>query len=315
MHFPLLCIAVLVAAGAQAQEGAIAAPMLSYVRDAVSLRPVFGIPGTSLVGDPLDLPWPIAEAQASPEGHAVILTRAGEAWLVSGDRIRRIPGLTEPVSAMALSPSGAAAVFRNHDATRIEIVTGLPDHPVVARRIDDSPTGPLAISDDGAWLLAAASGAVYLFDPASQIERIADRVLAMSFRPRSREFALTVNSNLVVWRDRDASYLRQWSLPDGVHSAREARFSNDGRQLWIANADGALLVADRDGGTQSGACHCSPDGLQPLAGGAVGLTGFSRASSSTPMRLATAGPAGLHVFFVPPAGLTGSDQIRGDQNR
>jgi hypothetical protein len=284
---------------AQTQSSGIGVPVLGYVHDAgiSAVRPLYGIPGASLLGNPYDLPWPVTAMAAAP-GHALVLAGDGSgAWLVRDGAAVAISGLPAQPTDLALSPSGSAAVFRNREWNRIDIVTGLPDQPRLSRSLDAhtvSLEGLLAISDDGALLLAASSDGLLLCDEAGGIEKIGSGARAIAFRPASHEFVIVFDGDRVVWRDRQGSYLRQWGPDEGIATVAAAHFQSDGGVLWIAGLDGRLLATSRAGESQHGICDCRPDRIQPLAGGAVALTGIS----PQPLLIATS-RSGLKVLFVP----------------
>src|SRR5262245_38168884 len=54
-------------------------PVIGYVLDSAlqAIRPVNGIPGSSVLGQPLALPFPIAAADFSPKGDLAVATAAG----------------------------------------------------------------------------------------------------------------------------------------------------------------------------------------------------------------------------------------------
>lgn len=303
------------AAPALAADSALSAPVLGYLHDSESatVRPIHGIPGASLLSDPLALPWSVTRAAMTPAGDLVLITGESTAWVLSANGARReIPGLATLANAsktdLFLSPDGSAAAFRNREANLLEIVTGLPDQPVIAHRSDTQfAAGALAVSDDGTLVLTAGPDGVYLTDTSGGVERVAEAGLGAAFRPRSHEYALLLSGESVLWKAAEA---RQWDASQGVHSAVAARFSNDGRTLWIANADGTLLAIGANGAIERADCGCQPDRLSTLTGNAVALTG---GLTRTPMKLATAGSEGLKLFFVPapePGISTGGDQNR-----
>ena len=55
-------------------------PVMGYVLDATTqaIRPVNGIPGSSVLGQPLALPFPVAAAAFSPRGDFALVTSASD---------------------------------------------------------------------------------------------------------------------------------------------------------------------------------------------------------------------------------------------
>ena len=154
-------LSCLAAAGA---DTPLAAPRLGYLYDSAShsLRTIDGIPGASLLGPALDPGFGISAAVISPEqryalaitaeGHQARILPLGPGLLASYG----IEGPQRPVDRIALSPTGASAALYNASGGILQIVTGLPHTPVIAREISYSGLHRMAISDDGHLVLAAS---------------------------------------------------------------------------------------------------------------------------------------------------------------
>src|SRR5688500_10906100 len=78
--FLVMAMLPLNAASGQAQGSGLRGPVMGYVLDAAmqTVRPVNGIPGSSLLGDPLSLPFPVTAAAFSPRGDFGIAVSAAD---------------------------------------------------------------------------------------------------------------------------------------------------------------------------------------------------------------------------------------------
>jgi hypothetical protein len=160
------------------------------------LRPINGIPGSSLFGKPVDLPVPIRRAVMAPGGQAALVVSDqpdGEVLLA-----RNLAG-PEPSAVLVQSAlrdpdliswaeDGASAVICSSRTAQLQVITGLDSSPQAGQpvAIPDGHGEVTAIalaSDRSKALFAAfdaASGAVYLLDLKAP-ENIV-RLLALSGR-------------------------------------------------------------------------------------------------------------------------------------
>ncbi len=136
----LLCLA---APLALAQQGRVEGPVTGYVFDgqAQVLRPVLGIPGASVLGDPVNLGAGLASGAVSPRLDSVIAVatdgtfhiytlNAGAASEVPANGIPFVP------ERVVFSPTGSAAAL--YGGGRIQVVTGLPGAPKPGNNFDIS---------------------------------------------------------------------------------------------------------------------------------------------------------------------------------
>lgn len=297
----------LAAAGLMAETpvARVGTPLVGYVQDAKSraVRPVYGIPGASLVGEPLGLPFAVDRLAVSPRQDYLIAADNddGGIWVViprdSGIETRLLADL--PAGAeIFLSPAGTAAVFRG--TAEMQVYTGMPDGKL-ARRISSGlldSSGPLAVTDDGALVLAAGSSGLRLADASGQILPVAGdgSVSALAFRIGSHEAIVAWGDRLEWWTDPavTAAARRQWSVRGTVVGAA---FAAGGSHIFYATADGTVFDLDTVSEAFSQrSCGCTPTGFSPLQDSSIfRLT----ALDSGPMQLAVAEREGLQIYFVP----------------
>ena len=305
------------------QQGSVAGPVAGLVFDssAHALRPIRGIPGASLMGDPVSLGFDLAAGWVAPRQDAAVVVAADRSVHVfrvhSGTwEERTCDGLAEAPERVVFSPSGGAAAL--YAVGRVQVVTGLPDAPALAGTIGvaeprlrtalrDRPPRrilpAMAISDDGALLLAVVDGTVQLFDRAGGKQSLMDAAIGaqVAFAAGGHDAATAdPATGLVLFRDLDGARSRQaLAAPDaGLASPAGMAFSADGGRLFVASAAArSVAVFDLAGGARSAvACDCTPEGLAPM-----GDLFRLNEPGSAPMWLLDAGAGGPRMVFVPAA--------------
>jgi hypothetical protein len=292
------------------QLGGLGGPVAGYVfdRPARALRPILGIPGAWLVGDPLNLGIGLASAYVSPRQDLALVVGADGSlrWfrLDSGAASGlTLNGITVVPERVAFSPSGTAAALAA--AGRVQVVTGLPDSPALAGAVDaGGAPGSLAVSDDGAFLLFAASGSIRLQGTAGANRKLMDAgdgaLVAFARAGHDAAVADPGGAGVVLFRDvAGASTPSVLAPPDATPAAPVGlAFSPDGRKLYLASsAARSVTVLDLATGDHSAIrCDCTPAGLVPM-GNLLRLTEFG----AGPLWLLDTGAAAPRMVFVPAA--------------
>ena len=270
-----------------AQQGTVGGPISGYAFDgrARTLRTIRGIPGASLVGEPVDVGSPLSAAWVSPNlDSALIVTADGTArfYRLDGGKAtqRSIDGLAAPDRAL-FSPSGSALALFSDSAVRI--YRGLPDAPTVAGTLElpaqtrtaggglaltrsrHPATNPAALSDDGRYLLYGNGDAVELLGVAGDSRRLtrAGASAQLAFAAGGHDAAVIEAQGVTLFQDASgAATVRR--LP-GITGARAAGFSNDGKKLYLAGD--TVTVLDLASGERTDiACDCRPVGLSRMGG-------------------------------------------------
>ncbi|HWC00660.1 MAG TPA: hypothetical protein VG672_28330 [Bryobacteraceae bacterium] len=278
------------------------------------LRPLQGVPGAAVLGPSLDLGTDIAAAVLPPrQDYALALTGDNQDvqvvhFTASGPTLAPIEGVGAAPDRMVLSPSGAAAGFYRQASGMVQVVTGLPDAPVLARELAvagaDQDLAALAINDDGQILAVGLEDAtnLLLWRPGGNTTvPLPDRIRAIAFRPHTRDVAVaTANNQVLLLAD-----LSGQSQPavvagsdEGVAAPVALAFSGDGQKLFTANSDpGSVTISDL---AQRAAsiltCNCSPSGLARLKGTAV----FRLTEAHDPLLLLDGTTNLSRILFVPP---------------
>jgi hypothetical protein len=319
------------------QQGSIAGPLSGFAFDnsARVLRPIRGIPGASLIGEPIQFGFDLASASVSPSLDSALVLSAVSAQggihlfrLNNGTPVERTVDGLRVAQRVVFSPSGtAAALYANGS---LQVLKGLPDAPVIAatiplgtdrtaqfsaaalsstgrrtRRLTDEP---LAISDDGGYLLVVSGGAIRLIGTAGDNRKLMDAAAGAwaAFAPGNHDAAvLDAAAGLLLFQDvAGASVERVLAGPDSrMASPVGVAFSPDGRKLFVASA-GARAVAAFDvaSGDHSGdrsmiACDCTPTVLVQM-GGLFRLNEMG----SEPLWLLDARTGEPRMIFVPARG-------------
>jgi WD40 repeat protein len=281
-HLLILLIAAI--AAAQPNGVVTSGPVLGHAFDraAHSLRPVRGIPGAAMLGDPLDLGFALEDAAISSEqGIALgISNQRSSVKLIrwtNGLVVSEIP-IVGDARAAYISPRGTgAAVIADGWIGFISSATSDTPH-VDGLALDTTPvTG--AVSDDGAYFLAISpDGAATLVgrDGTRNSLRAPVPIRKVAFRPGSTD-ALAASDDqvfLVQQTTSSAVYLTIASSADGISQSAGLGFLPDGNRAVIADAGGTIQTIDiRNGQRSSVSCGCKPVQLERMASpGAFRLT-------------------------------------------
>jgi hypothetical protein len=311
----LLLFSVLLSRSSEAQGSSVGVPVLGFAFDSSrgAIRPVRGIPGAAMLGDPLDPGFPLASAVIAPQQNFALAFSTGEqprivSW--SDGKLSTL-SLADTMAApdrMIFSPSGTAAILLSSQSpARLQILTGLPRPSAVEEiniRMLTRPLGSAAVSDDGKLVILADGGQnpAWLFNSArSQVMLpLSGPGAVFAFRRDSHDAAAMASTGdvYVLQNLDDAPALRNIS-PGGDQTAGAVGlwFSADGTQVYAASSGGNIAAVDfTTGATQSVACQCVPTGIQPLRPGIFRLTDIS----NRPVLVFDASAPAPRVWFVPP---------------
>ena len=282
-------LAFFVPLGLASAQGALSGPSLGFLFDpqAQALRRIWGIPGSAVAGETLDLGFPTTQAVLSPaQNYALVESGEGSVSLVllgqtaiATQMVTALPPLPDRI---AMSPAGHAAAFLY--GTSVKILTELPTSLDRMEEIDISalPGAPaaLAISDDGAVLAVLVAGntqtsfpgGVFVFNRSDSGPHLvaATAVSDLSFFPDSHDALITdeTSNSVTALEDIGGIAASQWTfVDDRLPAPSSARASLDGQRILLASAKNNLIaLLDRNGANPVFApCSCSPDRTGPLS--------------------------------------------------
>jgi hypothetical protein len=309
----LLMVSLAGLGSARAQDSSVDVPVLGYAFDASAgaIRPLRGIPGAALLGDPIDLGFSASSAVIAPQqSFALALSQDGQARVVALGAKTTVSGLDGAMTSperMLFSPSGAAALLLA--GNRAQIVTGLPGSPAV-KDIDlsaiDGVIGRAALADDGTQLLLAETtrNTIWLFhmDGSYTMLPVSATGAVLAFRRGSHDAAaITRTGDLYQLQNLDDAPAVRAMLPasDATAEAVGLWISTDGAQAFAASTGGNITTVDlASGAARTVSCQCAPTGIQALRPGMYRLTDVS----AKPVMVLDASAAAPQVWFVPVAG-------------
>jgi hypothetical protein len=295
-----------------AQSGSVSAPMMGYAFDgtAAAIRPIRGIPGASLLGEPLETGFPVAMASIAPRQDFALALAAGESRL----RLLRFPdnpagdplpeGTLAAPSRIRFSPSGNAALLFQ-ESGRLQGISGLPNHPVV-REIDltslsNSPNA-MAVSDDGSLVAIAGAGAVWVMTLDGSAAQLAlpGSAATLAFRRDSHDL-LSISAqgdvHLVRNADTEPDYRLIYAADAETAGSVGGQFSADGSRVFTVNQAGHIAAIEiATGSLRTVSCGCRATSLDALS--SRGLYRLTAAGESVLMLFD--GSDGAAVWFVPP---------------
>lgn len=273
--FRLVATGALVSCLLPAQQSRIAGPVAGYVFDGSShaVRPVLGLPGSSLWGAPLDFGFAAKAAYVAPRQDAAIAVADDGSmhWFrIDGGQAteREMDGRIPFPQQVVFSPSGTAvAIFARGS---IEVIKNLPDNPGVAGGIDLPPGtkfDSMAVSDDGKVLLVSADSQVRFYGSFADMGKLLDTggtaLTAFAAGGHDGAAADPASGRVVLFRDlTGASASQILTSPDESATGFSAlAFSGDGQRLLVANATAQSVTAfDLAAGNRSAiACTCAPN--------------------------------------------------------
>jgi len=288
--WPICGVVLAASSSLPAQQGRLSGPVAGFVFDNSGrvMRPIQGVPGASLLGDPLSFGIDIAAAYIAPRQDSAIVVGADQSlhlFLLSGGAPTEVSlgGVTGTPERVVFSPSGTAVALISAGSARV--LTGLPNAPVLTGsvRVEGAiavMTGAhshrvsypsLALSDDGTYVLTIAQGSARLLSVQGQNRMLVPAQVnaQVTFAPAGHDAAV-VDSLTGLTLIRDASGVAGAQLlaaPDeGLAGPVGVAFSQDKQTLYVASAKAQSVAAFNLAGASRTAigCACTPTTLAPM---------------------------------------------------
>lgn len=270
-----LFLPLLLVAPDNAGSAPLAGPITGFVFDGKSetIRPIQGLPGASLLGTAVVLPFSLRQAEIAPGGRFALAAAQGD------DRVLLIADLDQaaahihqldiPMSErITFSANGASAVLWSPHSDRLQVISGMPERPEVkpAFSLPGLPGSvtAVAVTGDGTTLLVSVSdgvrkGSLYRVSTQDGETPQADFLLslaqgaAVSFLNGDREAIAADAGSAQVFHIRDLGGAREVLLlagaSDGVDRPAAIAQSVDGRRILVVNTGSrSILVIDLSGG-------------------------------------------------------------------
>jgi hypothetical protein len=278
------------------QQSQIAGPVAGFVFDGPGrvLRPIQGIPGASLLGDPVSFGLDLAAVYVAPLQDSAFVVGADASlhlFRLNAGAVAEVSlgGLDGAPQSVVFSPSGTAAALFAMGKARV--ITGLPNAPVLVATITIPGNGPatgpatannrpapagaaaqsLALSDDGTYLLAVSSGSVRLFSIQGENRSLlpAQPDALVAFAAGGHD-AVVMDSTTGLTLIRDAAGAGSPQLlaaPDaGLAGPAGLAFSKNEQTLYVASATAQSVAAFTlaTGSRSAIGCTCTPATLVPM---------------------------------------------------
>jgi len=296
------------------QQGRVSGPVAGYVFDGTALRPIAGVPGGATLGGALSLGLAASAAVVSPQlDSAIVTAKDGPVHLfrLSGNSATEVAwnGAPSWPGRVVYSPSGTAAAI--YASRRVQVVSGLPNSPVLAFGAELSPmpemltrqTIPaapqaMAVSDDAAYLLVASEGRLRLLGASGSSSVVFEggRGISVAFAPGSHTAAVLSGAGpwLDVFPDVSAAPTKRIAAP-GLAEPAGLAFSADGKLILAATRAGKSVTNfDLAGDVTALDCACTPTGVTRM-GNLFRLTD----AGSGPVWLVDTGANPARIVFVP----------------
>jgi hypothetical protein len=281
----------------------LAAPQLGWVPDGTRIRPVYGIPAAAAVGDPIPADQDFSQIAASPARDYVLVaaTDTGTVSLYTAQHgLVPLADVGSAPDSIVLSPRGSAAALWFSSINQVQVVTGLPNAPVI-RQLDASflasAPGALAISDDGAWVAGTWISGVYALGPNGEVNRLPlDAATALAFFQETHNLAAAGASGLQMVTGIESFAIVSSLLTSADSSLQPVAVAaaSGNRTLVLADQSGPVTTVDIASGAATVIdCGCQPLGLFGMGPSAFRLTDLDGGA----FKLLNA--ASGEIFFVP----------------
>ena len=317
-----------VSATLAAQQGKLSGPVAGFVFDntGLALRPIQGVPGASLLGDPISFGIDVAAVYVAPRQDSAFVVGVDQSihlFLLNGGTPAEISlgGLTGAPDRVIFSPSGTAvALVASGSPGSARVLTGLPNAATLAGSVKvesqtlQGMTGAahsfrsfspaMALSDDGTYLLTVMQGSVRLLSVQGQNRSLmpAQAGALVAFAAGGHDAAVMDSlSGLTLIRDASgAAGTQVLSAPDeGLAGPVGVAFSQDEQTVYVASATAKSVAAFNLAAATRTAigCACTPYTLVPM-GNLFRLTELT----AGPLWLLDGTAATPRTVFVPARG-------------
>jgi hypothetical protein len=286
-----------------------------------SLRPIQGLPGGALLGNPLDLPFTLQSIRVLVSGNLAIAIDTSESHVVSlisglrtgGLNATPVPGAIQNVDLVAVNQPGSAAVLYSKSTSQLQFLSGLPDHVQASDPITLGVAGDvsaLGVSADGSFVLVGvagtegASGGVYeaANDPGAQPFFVAvasePSAIALLHSDHDAIIADRANNEIVLVRDIGGANQREWIAGERQDISGPAALRVIGERVLIANQRTPSLncidLVTR--ASQVYPLMAPPDRIESLL--QPGMYALNQAGGN-PLLILAADQPDLQIWFVP----------------
>jgi DNA-binding beta-propeller fold protein YncE len=309
-------VMALTAASTMALPASLEGPRMGMVFDPSmrAIRPILGIPGAAVLGDPLKTGLDLRKVAIAPQqDHA--LAAEGEHNQIAVLHFDRSPMTSTPVPGthngpdqMVFSPGGLVAAVHYKDGNRIQVLGGLPGSPKVMEELylsEGALPSALAIGDDDT-VLAGVGGSVYWVTRSGEVPVLKGLSKVSAITLATARLALVADAaNSQIHRLQNLTTALETDIlagpAQGIAAPVAVAIASDSRRAFVANGKSgmvAILYLQGKVPVHKIACECKLTGLDHLDGDNLfRLT----EPSNQPMWVLEASAKETRVVFVPAA--------------
>ncbi len=297
--------------------GPLTAPVLGFIAgDApTQVRAIVGIPASASLTTDISLAGSVTRVSIPPRQQYVLAeTEAPQAVTVvafsglSPGAPGVVNGALPGADLVSFSPSGNVAVLYFSAAQRIQVISGLPVQPVLARDVvvsgSAAPFRTIAVSDDASLLVGATTESVVVVSASGSAQSVyaSANIGNLALIPQT--------SDAIVWDFAKESLIRLSGLSGAAtdevvasslnfSAASSIQVSSDSQSVLVADPSAHAVVAfdlNTHAVTQIATAH-SPNVLMSLRVANIFLLSADPNSSAWILEL---NQAGAHSYFVTP---------------
>jgi len=293
------------AANAQAQSSSIGGPVLGFTPSGggAAISPIIGVPGASILTDPLVVDGTIQGAIVAPKQNYAVAIRVDDAQTVVIDLgsslVTAVGAVSPDAFLVGVSPRGTAAAVYDGGTGLVRVIGGqLPQAPQVLRELDASgvvgQAATLAVSDDGAVVLVRAvdsdgAAGLWLVGEAGARRLQVDQPSGVGFFAGRHDVVVgddaTVSALIILDVGGTETEVPLVSGVDGMAGFSSVASSGDGKRVFLADGkSGNVAVMDVE------------TGQLVVVGCGCQVTGFSRLRGSEVFRLNDASKDAISVL-------------------
>lgn len=235
----------------------VSAPILGFAFDAIApgVRPILGVPGAAMLGEPLELGFAVSYAAVSPLQNYALAVSAEDNQIVtveftrSGFQLSTLDGANPGVDRIFLSPNGKSAALYYQQAQLIQVWSGLPAAPAMIAEFNvahfSGALTALALHDDAVTLLAGFSdgetGAMFVLTPGTdaRLLSVLSYPSAIRFLHHGTDAVVSDRGSNTVYYVTDVRGSGQVVLlasdQDGIARPVDIELSGDDSRVLVAN--------------------------------------------------------------------------------
>jgi hypothetical protein len=314
----LLSFSFIPAPALHAADAAMTIPTLGFVYDAEqsALRRISGTLGAAVIETGAAARLRIGVNALSSEA-GVFLAASAEGQLrmihVSGHEttIETIGEALMPIDRIVLSPSGRAALVYSSAQARVQVLTGLPENPKIAREISTENLGEAiadpAVSDDGQVVLFPGLSLWRLEEAAGVTEvAVGTGTAAVAFRAQSHDAISALRSGDLYRIAQDGTVGNAIRILQQTPAEPLAiQLSADGASAYAVLADGTFGTVNLSTSEVTVvSCGCKPSGLHRVSAGVFRIT----SDTGLPLLFFDVSTKDPRLRFVPASTDTGDLQ-------